>query len=96
MTVLFYIRAGKVFLGTTLLATGAVVGGVYYANVDPKFRQNVEDTIPYSSSLLNAILGKGGLQSKPAPKKAPLGVSVRVCLTKTSSILFNAMLEKYF
>jgi uncharacterized membrane protein len=54
--VLFYVRAGKCFLGTTLLATGAIVGGVYYATIDPKFRQTVEDKVPHSSSLLGAIL----------------------------------------
>jgi hypothetical protein len=55
--ILCYVRAGKCFLGTTLLATGAIVGGVYYATTDPKFRQTVEDKVPHSSSLLGAILG---------------------------------------
>jgi hypothetical protein len=74
--ILFYIRAGKVVLGTTLLATGVIVGGVYYANIDSKFRQTVEDNVPYASSLFNSVLGKSEPKSKTPPKKAPVGVSV--------------------
>ena len=69
------------FLGTTLLATGVIVGGVYYANINSEFRQTVEDNVPYATSLFDVILGKGEPKSKTPPGKAPLGVSV--------SFLFN-------
>ena len=78
----FYVRAGKVFLGTTVIATGVVIGGIYYANVDPKFRQTIEDRVPYSSALFNAVLGKSEQKPKTVPKKA----SVRHLLCTLSFI----------
>ncbi|CAI9543098.1 unnamed protein product [Staurois parvus] len=60
--------AGKI-VGTGLLFAGGGVGGtVLYAHWDPKFRGNVEKTIPYSDKLFDLALGPAPY-SLPVPKK---------------------------
>lgn len=66
---IIFCRAGKVFIGTTTVAIGVVIGGVYYANIDPKFREDVEDKLLYSSAFLNAVLGKN--EPKDVPIRVP-------------------------
>ena len=51
-------RSGKLILGATVVATGTVLGGMYYANNNPAFRKNVEKNIPFSAAVFNSVLGK--------------------------------------
>lgn len=43
-------------------------GTVLYAKYDPRFRENVEKTIPYSDKVFEMLLGDPPY-SVPAPKK---------------------------
>lgn len=36
---------------------GGIGGTILYANYDPRFRENIEKTIPYSSDLFEIVLG---------------------------------------
>ncbi|XP_053118821.1 MICOS complex subunit MIC60 isoform X2 [Hemicordylus capensis] len=72
------VSAGKIIGGTVLFVGGGVGGTILYANYDPRFRDNVEKTIPYSNKLFEVILGDPPY-SIPAPKKplqpGPLKIS---------------------
>ncbi|XP_056410342.1 MICOS complex subunit MIC60 isoform X2 [Hyla sarda] len=57
--------AGKVVAGGLLFAGGGVGGTVLYANWNPKFRENVEKSVPYSDKLFELALG-------PAPYNLPV------------------------
>ncbi|XP_063781069.1 MICOS complex subunit MIC60 isoform X2 [Pseudophryne corroboree] len=57
--------AGKVVAAGLLFVSGGVGGTVLYAHWDPKFRDNVEKSIPYSEKLFELALG-------PAPYNLPL------------------------
>ncbi|KAL4660962.1 mitochondrial inner membrane protein-like [Arapaima gigas] len=60
--------AGKI-VGASLLFVGGGLGGtVLYAKWDPKFRANIEKTVPYSGQLFEMTLGPS-TYSAPAPKK---------------------------
>ncbi|XP_067423714.1 MICOS complex subunit MIC60 isoform X1 [Emydura macquarii macquarii] len=58
------VSAGKIIGASVLFVGGGVGGTVLYANYDPRFRENVEKTIPYSDKLLEMALG-------PAPFNVP-------------------------
>ncbi|KAM9329628.1 MICOS complex subunit MIC60 [Gastrophryne carolinensis] len=70
--------AGKIVAAGLLFAGGGVGGAVLYAKWDPKFRENVESSIPYSDKLFNLALGPAPY-SLPVPKKpvktGPLQIS---------------------
>ncbi|XP_007896185.1 MICOS complex subunit MIC60 isoform X1 [Callorhinchus milii] len=60
--------AGKI-IGTGVLFVGGGIGGtMLYAKWDPKFRENVEKTVPYTDKLFNLALGPAS-HSLPVPKK---------------------------
>lgn len=69
--------AGKIVAAGLLFAGGGVGGTVLYANWDPKFRENVEKSIPYSDKIFELALGPAPY-NLPAPKKPVSGV---VCLS---------------
>ncbi|XP_015200467.2 MICOS complex subunit MIC60 isoform X1 [Lepisosteus oculatus] len=57
--------AGKI-VGAGLLFVGGGLGGtILYAKLDPKFRENVEKSVPYSETVFEMTLG-------PAPYALPL------------------------
>ncbi|KAK1175437.1 MICOS complex subunit MIC60 isoform X3 [Acipenser oxyrinchus oxyrinchus] len=57
--------AGKI-IGTSLLLVGGGFGGtILYAKWDPKFRQNVEQSVPYADKVFDVTLG-------PAPYVLPM------------------------
>ncbi|XP_018083312.1 MICOS complex subunit MIC60 isoform X2 [Xenopus laevis] len=67
-------------IGAGILFTGGGIGGtVLYANWDPRFRENVEKTVPYSDKLFELALGPPAPASLPLPKKplksGPLQIS---------------------
>ncbi|XP_019408205.1 PREDICTED: MICOS complex subunit MIC60 [Crocodylus porosus] len=62
------VSAGKIIGASVLVAGGGVGGTVLYANYDPRFRENVEKTIPYSDKLFEVALGPAPY-SVPTPKK---------------------------
>ncbi|KAM4707850.1 MICOS complex subunit MIC60 isoform 2-T2 [Discoglossus pictus] len=70
--------AGKIIAGSLLVAGGGVGGTVLYASWDPRFRDNVEKSIPYSEKLFEFALGPSPY-SAPMPRKpvssAPLKIS---------------------
>ncbi|XP_068131504.1 MICOS complex subunit MIC60 isoform X2 [Hyperolius riggenbachi] len=70
--------AGKVVAAGVLFAGGGVGGTVLYAKWDPKFRENVEKSIPYSEKLFDLALGPAPY-NLPVPKKpvkpGPLQIS---------------------
>ncbi|KAJ8382459.1 hypothetical protein SKAU_G00032370 [Synaphobranchus kaupii] len=62
------VTAGKI-VGTSLLLVGGGFGGtVLYAKWDPKFRANVEKSVPYSDQVFEMTLGPS-TYSLPLPKK---------------------------
>ncbi|XP_075050210.1 MICOS complex subunit MIC60 isoform X2 [Mixophyes fleayi] len=60
--------AGKIVGAGLLFAGGGIGGTVLYANWDPKFRENVEKSIPYSDKLFELALGPAPY-NLPVPKK---------------------------
>ncbi|XP_043368630.1 MICOS complex subunit MIC60 isoform X4 [Dermochelys coriacea] len=58
------VSAGKIIGASVLFVGGGVGGTVLYANYDPRFRENVEKTLPYSDKLFEMALG-------PAPYNVP-------------------------
>ncbi|XP_062987950.1 MICOS complex subunit MIC60 isoform X2 [Elgaria multicarinata webbii] len=71
------VSAGKIIGASVLFLGGGVGGTILYANYDPRFRENVEKTIPYSSNFFEMVLGPP--YSIPTPKKpiqpGPLKIS---------------------
>uniref|UniRef100_UPI00398F7AAB MICOS complex subunit MIC60 isoform X2 n=1 Tax=Pristiophorus japonicus TaxID=55135 RepID=UPI00398F7AAB len=57
--------AGKIVGGSVLFIGGGLGGTILYAKWDPKFRENVEKTVPYSEKVFELALG-------PAPYNMPL------------------------
>ncbi|XP_075712610.1 MICOS complex subunit MIC60-like isoform X2 [Rhinoderma darwinii] len=80
--------AGKVVAAGLLFAGGGVGGTVLYANWDPKFRENVEKSVPYSDKLLELALGpapyKVTVPKKPVKDSSPLKISSVSEVTKES------------
>ncbi|XP_072432404.1 MICOS complex subunit MIC60 isoform X1 [Chiloscyllium punctatum] len=57
--------AGKIVGGSILFVGGGLGGTILYAKWDPKFRENIEKTVPYSDKVFELALG-------PAPYNLPL------------------------
>ncbi|XP_060637309.2 MICOS complex subunit MIC60 isoform X2 [Anolis sagrei] len=72
------VTAGKIIGASVLFVGGGVGGTILYANYDPRFRENVEKTIPYSNNVFEMVLGPPPY-SIPTPKKpiqpGPLKIS---------------------
>nr|XP_055033756.1 MICOS complex subunit MIC60 isoform X3 [Misgurnus anguillicaudatus] len=71
--------AGKIVAASLLTVGGGVGGTILYAKWDPKFRSNVEKSVPYSDQLFEMALGPPPpplvpLQKKPG-KIEPLQIS---------------------
>ncbi|XP_043400802.1 MICOS complex subunit MIC60 isoform X7 [Chelonia mydas] len=81
------VSAGKIIGASVLFVGGGVGGTVLYANYDPRFRENVEKTLPYSDKLFEMALGPAPY-NVPMPKKpiqpGPLKISSVEELTKDS------------
>ncbi|XP_039509586.1 MICOS complex subunit MIC60 isoform X2 [Pimephales promelas] len=58
--------AGKVVAAGLLTVGGGVGGTILYAKWDPKFRANIEKSVPYSDQVFEMALGR------PAPPPAPV------------------------
>ncbi|OCT96636.1 MICOS complex subunit MIC60 isoform X2 [Xenopus laevis] len=71
--------AAKIIGASVLLTGGGIGGTVLYASWDPRFRENVEKTVPYSDKLFELALGAPAPASLPVPKKplksGPLQIS---------------------
>ncbi|XP_061107078.1 MICOS complex subunit MIC60 isoform X5 [Conger conger] len=62
------VTAGKI-VGASLLVVGGGLGGtILYAKWDPKFRANMEKSVPYSDQVFEMTLGPS-TYSLPLPKK---------------------------
>ncbi|XP_038649230.1 MICOS complex subunit MIC60 isoform X2 [Scyliorhinus canicula] len=57
--------AGKIVGGSVLFIGGGLGGTILFAKWDPKFRKNIEKTVPYSEKVFELALG-------PAPYNLPL------------------------
>uniref|UniRef100_A0A452IIN5 MICOS complex subunit MIC60 n=1 Tax=Gopherus agassizii TaxID=38772 RepID=A0A452IIN5_9SAUR len=72
------VSAGKIIGASVLFVGGGVGGTVLYANYDPRFRENVEKTLPYSDKLFEMALGPAPYNVR-MPKKpiqpGPLKIS---------------------
>ncbi|XP_071982367.1 MICOS complex subunit MIC60 isoform X2 [Engystomops pustulosus] len=77
--------AGKIIAGGLLFAGGGVGGTVLYANWDPKFRDNVEKSVPYSDKLFELALGPAPY-NLPVPKK-PLKDSGPLKISSVSEVM---------
>lgn len=51
------VTAGKIVAASLLTVGGGLGGTIIYAKWDPKFRSNVEKTVPYSDQLFGLTLG---------------------------------------
>ncbi|KAL0176752.1 hypothetical protein M9458_029082, partial [Cirrhinus mrigala] len=58
--------AGKIVAASLLTVGGGLGGTILYAKWDPKFRANVEKSVPYSDQLFEMALGP------PPPPLVPL------------------------
>ncbi|KAL0973944.1 hypothetical protein UPYG_G00213270 [Umbra pygmaea] len=69
--------AGKVVAASVLTVGGGVGGTILYANWDPKFRANVEKSVPYSDQVFGLILGPAAPSpvTKIPGKVEPLQIS---------------------
>lgn len=61
--------AGKIVAASLLTVGGSVAGTILYASWDPKFRTNVEKSVPYSDKLFDLVLGPPPPPLVPLPKK---------------------------
>ncbi|KAG6925881.1 inner membrane protein, mitochondrial [Chelydra serpentina] len=72
------VSAGKIIGASVLFVGGGVGGTVLYANYDPRFRENIEKTLPYSDKVFEMALGPAPF-NVPIPKKpiqpGPLKIS---------------------
>ncbi|XP_051514999.1 MICOS complex subunit MIC60 isoform X2 [Myxocyprinus asiaticus] len=80
--------AGKIVAASLLTISGGLGGTILYAKWDPKFRANVEKSVPYSDQLFEMTLGPPPpplvpLQKKPG-KIEPLQISSLPEATKES------------
>ncbi|XP_042593716.1 MICOS complex subunit MIC60-like isoform X1 [Cyprinus carpio] len=71
--------AGKIVVASLLTVGGGLGGTILYAKWDPKFRSNIEKSVPYSDQLFEMALGPPPpplvpLQKKPG-KIEPLQIS---------------------
>ncbi|KAK1175188.1 MICOS complex subunit MIC60-like isoform X3 [Acipenser oxyrinchus oxyrinchus] len=57
--------AGKIVAASLLFVGGGFGGTILYAKWDPKFRQNVEQSVPYADKVFDVTLG-------PAPYAVPM------------------------
>ncbi|MGH0141072.1 UNVERIFIED_CONTAM: hypothetical protein FKN15_036277 [Acipenser sinensis] len=57
--------AGKIVAASLLFVGGGFGGTILYAKWDPKFRQNVEQSVPYADKVFDVALG-------PAPYAVPM------------------------
>uniref|UniRef100_A0A8C1BN75 MICOS complex subunit MIC60 n=1 Tax=Cyprinus carpio carpio TaxID=630221 RepID=A0A8C1BN75_CYPCA len=75
--------AGKIVAASLLTVGGGLGGTILYAKWDPKFRANVEKSVPYSDQLFEMALGP------PPPPLVPLQKKpVRVTITFTFLSVF--------
>lgn len=81
------VTAGKIVAASLLTVGGGLGGTIIYAKWDPKFRSNVEKTVPYSDKLFGMTLGPPPpvipVPKKPA-KVEPLQISSVSEATKES------------
>lgn len=63
------VTAGKIVAASLLTVGGGLGGTIIYAKWDPKFRSNVEKTVPYSDQLFGMTLGPPPPLVIPIPKK---------------------------
>ncbi|XP_054848879.1 MICOS complex subunit MIC60 [Eublepharis macularius] len=81
------VSVGKIIGGSILFVSGGLGGTILYANYDPRFRENVEKTVPVSSKLFEMVLGPSSY-SIPASKKpmqpGPLKISSTAEVMKES------------
>ncbi|KAF7707145.1 MICOS complex subunit MIC60 isoform X1 [Silurus meridionalis] len=68
---------GKIVAASLLTVSGGLGGTILYAKWDPKFRTNIEKSVPYSDKLFELIIGPS--PPPPLPKKSakiePLQIS---------------------
>ncbi|XP_048087026.1 MICOS complex subunit MIC60 isoform X3 [Alosa alosa] len=83
------VSAGKIVAASLLTVGGGLGGTILYANWDPKFRSNVEKTVPYSDQVFGMTIGPPPpppvipIPKKPA-KVEPLQISSVSEATKES------------
>ncbi|XP_041759531.2 MICOS complex subunit MIC60 isoform X2 [Coregonus clupeaformis] len=78
--------AGKIVAASVLTVGGGVGGTILYANWDPKFRANVEKSVPYSDQVFGLALGPAApppFINKPG-KVEPLKISSMSEVSKDS------------
>lgn len=61
--------AGKIAAAGLLTVGGGVGGTILYAKWDPKFRTNVEKSVPYSDKVFELMLGPPPPPLVPFPKR---------------------------
>uniref|UniRef100_A0A671S931 MICOS complex subunit MIC60 n=1 Tax=Sinocyclocheilus anshuiensis TaxID=1608454 RepID=A0A671S931_9TELE len=83
-------NAGKIVAASLLTVGGGLGSTILYAKWDPKFRANIEKSVPYSDQLFEMALGP------PPPPLVPLQKKpVRVTITFTFPLsVFDACLHK--
>uniref|UniRef100_A0A0F7Z725 MICOS complex subunit MIC60 n=1 Tax=Crotalus adamanteus TaxID=8729 RepID=A0A0F7Z725_CROAD len=81
------VSAGKIIGASALFVGGGIGGTILYANYDPRFRENIEKTIPYSSDLFEIVLGPlpDNISTPKKPiQSAPLNISSAAEVKKES------------
>ncbi|TST60382.1 MICOS complex subunit Mic60 [Bagarius yarrelli] len=82
--------AGKIVAASLLTVGGGLGGTILYAKWDPKFRTNIEKSVPYSDMLFELMLGPPPPPPVPFPKKPlkiePLQISSVAETSKDSKL----------
>lgn len=77
---------GKIVGGSILFIGGGLGGTLLYAKWDPKFRKNVEKTVPYSEKVFELTLGPASFVMPPKKQEieGPLKISTTAEVLKDS------------
>lgn len=80
---------GKIVGGSILFIGGGLGGTLLYAKWDPKFRKNVEKTVPYSEKVFELTLGPASFVMPPKKQEieGPLKISTTAEVLKDSKQL---------
>uniref|UniRef100_A0A8C1MSK3 MICOS complex subunit MIC60 n=1 Tax=Cyprinus carpio TaxID=7962 RepID=A0A8C1MSK3_CYPCA len=82
--------AGKIVVASLLTVGGGLGGTILYAKWDPKFRSNIEKSVPYSDQLFEMALGP------PPPPLVPLQKKPAYLSFHISQCLFWFRWQTYF
>ena len=82
--------AGKIVAASLLTVGGGLGGTILYAKWDPKFRANIEKSVPYSDQLFEMTLGPPPPPFVPLQKK-PVRGKIYSTVDKTQNSVLSTV-----